>query len=137
MLAILPYDSPLLNSLMYAHLITVIPCIFIGGYLLLAYKGTPIHKLLGKIYMSLMLVTAVITVFLPANVGPQLLDHFGWIHLFTVLTLWTIPTAYIAIRKRHIKAHKRKMIFLYVGAIKIAGGFTLVPGRYLHGVIFG
>ena len=137
MLAILPYDSPLLNSLMYAHLITVIPCILIGGYLLLAYKGTPIHKLLGKIYMSLMLSTAIITIFLPANVGPQLLDYFGWIHLFTVLTLWTVPTAYIAIRKRNIKAHKRKMILLYVGAILIAGGFTLVPGRYLHGVIFG
>lgn len=134
---LLPYNEPVLNFLMYAHLVTVVPCIFLGGYLLAAYKGTRIHKLLGKIYMSLMFVTALITIFLPANVGPQFLGHFGWIHLFTILTLWTVPTALIAIRKGNVKAHKRKMILLYAGAIVIAGAFTLVPGRYLHSVFFG
>lgn len=134
---LLPYNESYLNVLMYAHLITVVPCIFLGGYLLLAYKGTKIHKLLGKIYMSLMFITAIITIFLPANVGPQFLGHFGWIHSFTVLTLWTIPTALTAVRKGKIKAHKRKMVLLYVGAICIAGAFTFVPGRYLHEVFFG
>lgn len=93
--------------------------------------------MLGKIYMSLMFITAIITIFLPAAVGPTLLGHFGWIHLFTILTLWTVPTALIAVRKGNIKAHKRKMLLLYFGAIMIAGGFTLVPGRYLHEVFFG
>ena len=137
MLAILPYSESYLNMLMFAHLATVIPCVFLGGYLLLAYKGTSIHKLLGKMYMSLMFITAIITIFLPANVGPQFLGHFGWIHLFTILTLWTVPTALIAIRKGNVKAHKRKMILLYVGALLIAGGFTLVPGRYMYEVFFG
>ncbi|PRP65941.1 DUF2306 domain-containing protein [Nonlabens agnitus] len=137
MIIALPYQDSVLNVLMFTHLVTVVPCIFIGGYLLMAYKGTPRHKLLGKIYMSLMFITALITIFLPANVGPSLWNHFGWIHLFTVLTLWTVPTAFIAVRKGRIKAHKRKMILLYVGAIMIAGGFTLVPGRYLHEMFFG
>lgn len=125
------------NLLMYSHLATVVPCVFLGAYLLIAFKGTPIHKMLGKIYMSLMFITAIITIFLPAAVGPTLLGHFGWIHLFTILTLWTVPTALIAVRKGNIKAHKRKMLLLYFGAIMIAGGFTLVPGRYLHEVFFG
>lgn len=86
--------------------------------------------------MSLMFFTSIITIFLPANVGPQLFHHFGWIHLFTVLTLWTVPTAIIAVRNGNIKAHKRKMILLYIGAILIAWGFTLVPGRFLNGVLF-
>ncbi|MFT5923027.1 MAG: putative membrane protein [Flavobacteriales bacterium] len=43
----------------------------------------------------------------------------------------------MAARKGNIKAHKRKMILLYVGAILIAGAFTLMPGRYLHHVFFG
>lgn len=123
--------------LMYSHLITVVPCIFIGAYLLLVKKGTKIHRLLGRVYMVLMLITAVITLFMPAAVGAQLFNHFGWIHLFSFLTLWTVPTAYTAIRKGNIKSHKRKMILLYFGAIVIAGGFTLTPGRYLHGVFFG
>ncbi len=74
---------------------------------------------------------------MPAHVGARILDHFGWIHLFSFLTMYTVPTAYIAIKKGNVKAHKRKMILLYVGAILIAGGFTLMPGRYLHGVLFG
>jgi uncharacterized membrane protein len=125
------------NILMYSHLLTVVPCIFLGAYLLIAFKGTARHKLLGKMYMSLMFITALITVFMPAAVGYTLFGHFGWIHLFTLLTLWTVPTAIIAARKGRIKAHKRKMLLLYFGAIIIAGGFTLVPGRYLHDLFFG
>jgi uncharacterized membrane protein len=57
--------------------------------------------------------------------------------LFSFLTIYTIPTAYLAIRKGDVKAHKRKMILLYFGAIIIAGGFTFTPGRYLHDLFFG
>ena len=122
---------------MYAHLITVVPCVFIGAYLLAVKKGTPFHRNLGKIYMLLMMITAIITLFMPAYVGPQVLNHFGFIHLFSFLTLYSIPTAIIAIKKKQIKKHKLKMIFLYVGAIVIAGGFTFTPGRYLHTFFFG
>lgn len=123
--------------LMYAHLITVVPCVFLGAYVLLAKKGTSVHRFLGKIYMILMLITGLITLFMPALVGPQFLDHFGWIHLFSFLTIYTVPTAYTAIRKGNVRAHKRKMVLLYIGAILIAGGFTFAPGRYLNELFFG
>lgn len=125
------------DFLMYSHLITVVPCVFLGAYVLLAKKGTGIHRFLGKIYMVLMLITALITLFMPAMVGPQILNHFGWIHLFSFLTIWTVPTAYTAIRKGNVRAHKRKMVLLYFGAILIAGGFTFAPGRYLNELFFG
>ncbi|MFP2997960.1 DUF2306 domain-containing protein [Spongiivirga sp. MCCC 1A20706] len=116
---------------------TVLPCVILGAALLIMRKGTTIHKSLGRVYMVLMLITAFITLFMPAEVGPQLLNHFGWIHSFSFLTLYTVPTAYFAIRKGQVKKHQRKMVLLYFGAIIIAGGFTLVPGRYLHQVLFG
>ncbi|WP_245910825.1 DUF2306 domain-containing protein [Nonlabens arenilitoris] len=122
---------------MYLHLVTVVPCIFLGAYLLFFRKGNALHKVLGKIYMLMMLITAIVSLFLPALVGPQFLNHFGWIHLFSLLTLYSIPTAFTAIRRGNVRKHKIKMVMLYVGAIMIAGGFTLVPGRYLHGVFFG
>ena len=125
------------DFLMYAHLLTVVPCVFIGAYVLMVKKGTPVHRVLGKIYMVLMLVTATITLFMPAMVGPQLLNHFGWIHLFSFLTIWTVPTAYTAIKKGNVRSHQRKMMLLYCGAIIIAGGFTFAPGRYLHELFFG
>jgi len=125
------------NTLMFLHLYTVVPSVFIGGSLLVIKKGTLIHKRLGRIYMVLMLFTAIVTLFMPAMVGGRILNHFGWIHLFSFLTLWTVPTAYLAIKKGNVKAHKRKMILLYFGAIIIAGAFTFTPGRYLHEVFFG
>lgn len=87
--------------------------------------------------MILMLVTAMVTLFMPAQVGPRVLNHFGWIHSFSFLTIYTVPSAYVAIKKGNIKSHKRKMILLYFGAIVIAGGFTFTPGRYLYEVFFG
>ncbi|SDE59862.1 DUF2306 domain-containing protein [Cellulophaga baltica] len=123
--------------LMFTHLITVTPCLFVGAYLLLAQKGSKQHKLIGKIYMSLMFFTALVSLFIPAHVGGQFLNHFGWIHLFSLLTLYSVPTAIVAVKKGDIKGHKRKMIALYFGALIIAGGFTLAPGRYLHQVFFG
>lgn len=125
------------DTLMYLHLVSVVPCIFLGAYGLFGKKGTAIHRTLGKVYMVLMLFTAIISLFMPARVGSQFLHHFGWIHLFSFLTIWTVPTAYTAIKKGKIKSHQRKMVLLYIGAIGIAGGFTLAPGRYLHELFFG
>ena len=124
------------DSLMYVHLATVIPCFVIGTVLLLIRKGTRVHVGFGRAYMILMLFTAGVTLFMPAKVGPTILDHFGWIHSFSFLTIYTVPTAYLAIKKGNVKSHKRKMILLYFGAIIIAGGFTFVPGRYLHELFF-
>lgn len=124
-------------NLMYWHLATVVPCFIIGTILLLIKKGTKVHVVLGRIYMILMMITAIITLFMPADVGPRVLNHFGWIHSFSFLTLYTVPTAYLAIKRGDVKSHKRKMILLYFGAIIIAGGFTFVPGRYLNELFFG
>lgn len=125
------------NSIMYLHIITVVPCIFMGAYIFISKKGTARHKLIGKTYMLLMVITALLTLLLPARVGPQFLSHFGFIHLFSILTLYSVPTAIMAIRKGNVRRHKIKLTLLYIGAILIAGGFTLAPGRYLHGVFFG
>jgi uncharacterized membrane protein len=123
-------------SLMYFHLANVVPCFIIGTVLLMIKKGTKIHVNFGRIYMILMLVTATATLFIRAQVGPTIFNHFGWIHSFSFLTIYTVPTAYLAIKKGNIKVHKRKMILLYFGAIIIAGGFTFMPGRYLHSLFF-
>jgi len=124
-------------ELMYIHLATVVPAFVIGTMLLIIKKGTNFHKIFGRIYMILMMITALITLFMQVEVGPKILNHFGWIHSFSFLTIYTVPTAYLAIKRGDVKSHKRKMILLYFGAIIIAGGFTFVPGRYLHTLIFG
>jgi len=124
-------------QLTYLHLGSLVPAFVIGSYLLLNRKGTPVHKFLGKFYMGLMLFTAFITLFMEALVGPKFLNHFGFLHLLSLFVLYTVPTAYRAIRVGNIKLHKRKMVGLYVGALLVAGAFTLSPGRLIHTWLFG
>lgn len=123
--------------LAYLHLGTVFPAFVIGTYLMLNRKGSQHHKLLGKIYMILMLITALISLSMSARVSYTIFNHFGFIHLFSVLVLYSVPSAYIAIKKGNIKKHRVNMISLYVGGLLIAGSFTLMPGRLLHGWVFG
>ena len=122
-------------TLMNWHLGTVLPAAAIGGVLLAFSKGTSLHRLLGRIYMVLMFVTAVITLFMGAKVGPTLYNHFGFIHLFSFLVIAEVPRAYISARNHDIRAHKSAMLGVYIGAILLAGAFTMMPGRYLHGLL--
>ena len=123
--------------LTYLHLGTLAPAFVLGTYLLVNRKGTQVHRMLGKLYMALMLFTAIVTLFMNAQVGPLFLNHFGYLHLLSLLVLRTVPLAYRAARRGNIKAHKRHMVGMYIGALLLAGGFTLMPGRLMHSWLFG
>ena len=94
------------------------------------------HKRLGRAYVALILFTAMVSLPMPAEVGPRLLDHFGFIHLFSVLVLVSVPAAVYSIRRGNVAAHRSHMVGVYVGGILIAGGFAFSPGRLLHGWLF-
>jgi len=125
------------TQLAYWHLATITPAFLVGSYLLINRKGTPRHKLLGRIYMLLMLVTALITLLMPAEVGPQFFGHFGFIHLLSLLVLYLVPSVFLAARRGRLRTHRANMIGLYVGGMLIAGAFTLLPGRMIHHWLFG
>lgn len=122
--------------LVYAHLATVLPSFVIGTYMMVSRKGSPLHRTLGKIYMVLMFATAIITLFLPAKLGPSILGHFGFIHIFSVVVLTLVPHAYFAAKSHNVGAHARSMIGVYIGGILVAGSFALAPGRMLHTWLF-
>ena len=83
-----------------------------------------------------MLITAVATIVLPAHVGPAFLGHFGYIHLLSILTLFSVSGAYFAVKKGDMRTHIGNMIILYFGGIILAGSFALSPGRLLHTWLF-
>jgi len=124
------------EQLTYIHLATMIPVAFLGAYLLITLKGTAGHKAIGKIYMLLMFFSSLVSLFMPAKVGPTLLFHFGAIHLLSFLAITMIIFSFIAVKVGNIALHKRSMVGLYVGGIIVAGSFTLTPGRLLHDWIF-
>ena len=117
------------------HLALVAPAPLLGAYLLLRTKGTPQHRLLGRVYVAFMLATAVASLFMPAQVGPQLIWHFGWIHLLSIWTLISIFFAIYCIRHGNIRGHRGFMIGMYVGMM-VAFAFTFTEGRLLHSWVF-
>lgn len=127
----------MLTPIISAHLFTVLPATLLGTYLMLSRKGTAIHRLLGKIYMALMLLTAAFSLFIPAAVGPQMLGHFGFIHILSFVVLFSVPRAYFAARNHNLVEHKLAMTGVYFGGVLIAGAFTLAPGRYLNQLLLG
>ena len=126
----------MLTPMMTLHLATVAPAAMLGTYLIFWAKGTATHRLLGKIYMILMLIAALASLFIPAKVDPQFIGHFGWIHMLSLLVLASVPRAYYAARKHNVVSHKFSMAGVYFGGILVAGGFTLAPGRYLNQLFF-
>ncbi|WP_223261272.1 DUF2306 domain-containing protein [Methylophilus medardicus] len=123
-------------QLAYLHLATALLAFILGTLQLLQRKGSIQHRLIGKYFMGLMLVTAIIALWMPAQIGPTLMGHFGFIHLFCLLVLYSVPASYLAIRRGHLASHKAHLIGVYVGGLLIAGGFALMPGRLLHGWLF-
>ena len=125
------------SPIVLIHLCIILPCVVFGTYLIFAKKGTQFHKTIGKVYMILMGITGILTLFIPAQVGQRILNHFGALHLLSILTIYAVPRAWFAIKRGDVKTHKSAMIRLYIGGIIIAGGFAiLAPGRYLHTLFF-
>lgn len=125
------------HALAYVHLATIAPCFLIGAWLLLRAKGTPTHKLLGKAYVVLILLSSVVAAAMPAVVGPRVLNHFGVIHLFCAVVFFSIPMAIWSIRRGNVKAHAGYMQGVYIGGILVAGAFAFAPGRILSGWLYG
>ncbi|MAR90475.1 MAG: hypothetical protein CML06_06300 [Pseudomonadales bacterium] len=120
------------ETLAVLHLGTVVPAFFIGTFLLFRRKGDRAHRALGQVYMLLMLITATLTLFMPARVGPTLLSHFGYIHLFSLSVFILVPSAYLAVRSGNRRLHAGNMLGLYLGGLVVAGAFAMTPGRMLY-----
>lgn len=116
---------------LYVHLFTALPALPLGAYVLWARKGGRMHRFLGRIWGTLMMVTAISTFWLQSLSG-----GFSFIHLFAVLTLVSIPLAVWNARRGNIRAHRNAMRGVYVGLIS-AGLLSLVPGRTLGTLLFG
>ena len=58
------------------------------------------------------------------------------IHLLSILVLATLPLAVLHARRHDVAQHRMAMLMLFTGALVIAGGFTFLPGRIMHAVVF-
>ncbi|MBX7492018.1 DUF2306 domain-containing protein [Qipengyuania sp. 1NDW9] len=131
LLGIAPDHSNIRHFAIFLHVATVLPAIPLGGYLLLARKGGSRHKLLGRIWVGLMVATAFSAIFIKTG------GSFSFIHLFIPLTFWTSYKVVATARRRDFAAHRKEIVGLYLGALTIPGlvAFSL-PGRLMNVWLF-
>ena len=124
------------------HWATVTAAFAFGLVQLVLAKGTGGHRLRGRAYAALMIVTAMAAFFIRSPAPDDALGYLSLtgtspIHLFIPLTLVTVTLGVLAARRRNVKAHKRHMVGSFLGALVIAGAFTFIPGRRMHLLVFG
>ena len=68
---------------------------------------------------------------------------YSWIHLLIPFTIGNLVYLIYSIRlfkktrlEKHKNAHIRSMVGTYIGALLVAGAFTLIPGRMFHEILF-
>lgn len=127
--------EPLLNAspAIQLHVATVVPAALIGGLMLILRKGTYLHRMAGRVWIGLMVLTALSSFFIHEI---RLLGDFSPIHLLSIVVLVSAVEVVRSARRRNFVRHQRLVKSLYFGGIGIAGLFTLLPGRVMHEMAF-
>ena len=116
------------------HAIAAILAIILGGMQLYMKKGGATHKLLGYVWVGLMLIVSVSSFFIHEI---KLWNAYSPIHLLSAWTIFSLGLAIYYVRVSNIKRHKQVMVMIYSFALVLTGFFTFMPGRVMHQIVFG
>ncbi|MFK4657556.1 putative membrane protein [Bradyrhizobium japonicum] len=116
------------------HAFAAMAALVLGLVQFAAPKGTLPHRTIGWIWVALMVVVAASSFWIHQI---RLVGPFSPIHLLSIFTLVMLPLAVWRAHTHRVADHRRIMIMTFIGALVIAGLFTLVSGRIMHRVIFG
>ncbi len=121
------------------HMSAAIAAVVIGPFALWARLGKTVrprwHRALGYAWVTCMLGAAVTSVFIRDFRLPNVAG-FTPIHLLIPLTLGTLYKSFRFLYQGNITGHRKCMQSLYFSACIVAGGFTLLPGRYLGNLLW-
>jgi uncharacterized membrane protein len=107
------------------HTVAAFTAIALGAGMFLARKGTFSHRIAGRGWVALMLLTAISSFWIRSS------GSFSWIHLLSVaVPLLLAAGVYFAIT-RNLRGHQRMMVGIYALGLGVAGLFTLLPHRLL------
>jgi uncharacterized membrane protein len=101
-----------------------------------ASQRPKLHRAAGYAWTTCMLAAAISAMFIRDYRLPNIAGYTP-IHLFVPYTLMGLALAFRALARGEIRAHRKHMIGLYLGACVTAGAFTLLPTRYLGQLVWG
>lgn len=134
-----------LTPLIAVHMTAAIAALAIGPVALWARRGHAtrhagsqrprLHRAAGYAWVTLMLVTAISAIFIRDFKLPNIAGYTP-VHLLAPIVFGSLFLSFRHLLRGNLNAHRRVMVWLYVSACLVAGGFTLLPNRYLGGLIW-
>ncbi len=117
----------------WAHLGTIMVALVLTPVMMLRRRGDALHRQLGWIWVSAMILTAAITFTVRnANNG-----GFSFIHILSAWVLIQVPLIAWSAHKHNIARHRFGARAMTTGALLIAGFFTFPFNRMLGHWLFG
>ncbi|QAU33769.1 DUF2306 domain-containing protein [Janthinobacterium sp. 17J80-10] len=110
------------------HLAAALAALLLGGLTLATRKGTPRHRLFGRVWVLLMALAAISSFWIRHS------GHLSWIHLLSAWVLVVLVMAVASIYKGNVQAHRRWVTRAYIG-LAVAGVLALLPQRLLGGAV--
>jgi uncharacterized membrane protein len=114
------------------HLAAAVSALAVAILMLSRPKGTRMHRVVGWVWVVLMMTTALSSFFIRELNGGSL----SAIHILSGWTALAAPLAVWAARTRRIKLHARFMTGIVIGGLFIAGALSFMPGRLMWRVFF-
>ena len=116
------------------HAFAAMSAFALGAVQLAAPKGTLRHRLVGAVWVLLMVVVCISAFFIHEL---RIWGPWSPIHLLAIFTLVMLPIAVWRAHRHEVAQHRRAMLSLFLGALIIAGLFTFLPGRIMHAALLG
>lgn len=128
-----PGGGALKEVALAVHLATVVPALPLGAFVLLGRKGDPRHRLLGRVWLCLMLVAAI------SALGIRHINNgsFSAIHLLVPVVLVGSWRVVATARRGDIRAHRRTILLMFTGGLLLPAVLAFAPGRLMWTWLLG
>ena len=127
-------------TIIYIHAVIALLAVPLGLFIFFKKKGTTQHKINGRIWVTLLVLVCFTAVVIKViNPGQYSLIHLliPWTLGSLIYSIWSIKKFQKTKIQRYKQSHMYSMIGVYLGALLIAGAFTLMPGRLFHQIFIG
>ena len=121
------------TPIIWAHLLTIVLALTLTPVMLLRPRGTPTHRILGRVWMVAMFSTALLSFFVRVIHS----GHFSVIHILSAYVCFAVPRSIWLAHAHRVVEHRRTIQRMVTGALLTAGFFTFPFGRMLGSWLFG